>query len=54
MNSVCVKVYRFVPKSSGVPREINFLWLTGVYSSIISVCLGISTSLNLSGKFVSY
>ena len=53
MNSVFVKVCLFAPKSPGVPRGIKYFQHTGVYSSVISLCLGISPSLSLSGKFVS-
>ena len=53
MNSVFVKVCLFAPKSPGVPRGINYFQHTGVYSSVMSKHLGISTALSLSGKFAS-
>ena len=53
MNSVFVKVCLFAPTCPGVPRGISYFQHTDVYSSVMSKCLGISTALSLSGKFVS-
>lgn len=45
MNSVFVKVCLFAPKSPGVPRGINYFQHIDVYSSAISLCLGIESLL---------